>query len=238
MNVSDMYDLAVLQSYSTKSQVTEQDFLRYINIVKDDFFSHLITSVKQDYNWDIFTGDTVWWQTEYTFPQLAVSSDGMLKLRELYISYDDKVYSNWMKQYTKAEEISLDMLEKDWNYYQSEQSVDKPIYFIADNSVFIAPTPKESKTDALQLKWIKRIRDYTISTTEAETKIPPTHHQTLVQGVLPFIFKRQAKRQEAMTEEWEYIRKRQEAMRMLWERRQGTHIMRYPQQYETNIFSE
>jgi hypothetical protein len=44
-------------------------------------------------------------------------------------------------KYIKAREVNRQTLEFEWNYYLENQSVDDPIYFIADNSVFIAPVP-------------------------------------------------------------------------------------------------
>jgi len=58
MNVQDILDIARDQTYQTTTQLPDTTLLKYLNIVKNDFFSYLITSVDENYNWDYFKVDT------------------------------------------------------------------------------------------------------------------------------------------------------------------------------------
>lgn len=238
MNVQDIIDLARDQTYTTVSQMPDVILLKYLNIVKDEFFSYLITALDQSYNWDYFTSNTVINQDEYTFPEVAFDSAGMLQLKELYISYKWETYDDWSIKYTKATQIWQSNLPKDWNWYRNNQPIEKPIYFIADRSVFIAPAPKEVVISWIQARWIKNIPNYTLATTEQNLKIPVPYQHILIQGLLPYIYKKIGKKNDASFELWEYVRKRTEIIRELSERQQWPHLMAYPNNYETtNIFS-
>jgi hypothetical protein len=74
MNVNDIIELARDQSYCNTSQVPDSIAVKYLNIVKNDFFSYLLTYADDNYNWDYFTDDTVVNQDEYRFPEVAYDS--------------------------------------------------------------------------------------------------------------------------------------------------------------------
>jgi hypothetical protein len=74
MNVNDIIELARDQSYCNTSQVSDAIALKYLNIVKNDFFSYLLNAADDNYNWDYFTDSTVVNQDEYRFPEVAYDS--------------------------------------------------------------------------------------------------------------------------------------------------------------------
>lgn len=227
MNVQDILDLARDQTYTTVSQMPDNILLKYLNIVKNDFFSYLITSVSENYNWDYFTSNTVVWQDEYTYPEVAFDSVWLLKIQEVYINYDWKTYNNGKLQYRKAREV-WQSLKKDWNYYLEYQNPEDPIYYIADRSVFIAPAPKQVVVWWIQTRWIRNIADYTIDTTESDIKIPIPYQSILIQWLLPYIYKKKWDLQKSSYETWEYIRQRTEIVRQLADRSTWTHYMNLP----------
>jgi hypothetical protein len=179
MNAIDILDLARDQSYTTEDDFNNTIGLKYLNIVKNDFFSHLITAVDENFHWDYFTDDLVIGQDEYLFPAVASDSEGLLKIKELYINYENDKYDNGLDRYIPAKLISQSKLTKDWNYYKTYQDKANPIYFIADKSVFIAPAP--TKIGKIQARGIRNIEDYTESTTEQEMRIPVTYQHILIQ---------------------------------------------------------
>jgi len=79
-------------------------------------------------------------------------------------------------------------LENHWSWYEENQSKNFPIYYIADDSLFIAPIPLsgEAGADYLELRGIKSIPDYTTNTTEAEMVFPLDVQQLFVQGMEPY----------------------------------------------------
>lgn len=74
MNVSDIYDLAIDQTHVNTTDFPNTRVIKYINIVKDDFWSYIVTYMNQDYNYDIFKTDSVIGQSEYVLPQIANDS--------------------------------------------------------------------------------------------------------------------------------------------------------------------
>ena len=54
--------------------------------------------------------------------------------------------------YTPAIEVNPYTLPYDWQYYKQEQSQDKPIYYVADKSIFIAPMPTEARLNGLKIE--------------------------------------------------------------------------------------
>ena len=63
-----------------------------------------------------------------------------------------------------------------------------PIYYVADNSYFIAPTPTVVIPSGIVITGIRNIPDYTLSSTEADMIIPLDQQNLLVYGLIPYIF--------------------------------------------------
>jgi len=59
MDVTDILDLARDQTSKTATNLPNTTLIKYLNIVKNDFFSYLITAIDENYNWDYFNTDSV-----------------------------------------------------------------------------------------------------------------------------------------------------------------------------------
>jgi len=64
----------------------------------------------------------------------------MNKIKELYIKYSDT------GDFVKVRSISESSLENTPDYYKINQSEQTPFFYIADNSIFIFPEPKNNVT--------------------------------------------------------------------------------------------
>lgn len=69
------------------------------------------------------------------------------------------------------------------------QPAEKPLYIIADQSIFIAPLPSTSITNGVKLTGIMKIADYTEATLEPAMRITAEYQHILVQGLLPYIYR-------------------------------------------------
>ena len=229
MTSQEIIDLARNQSHVNSTQFPDAQMVIYLNLVKDNFWSYLNSANREGFNWDIFTATTtVVNQSEYQLPVVASDTAWIKKIYSISINYDWEAYDTWVLKYIKAREVDTSNLEHDWNYYVNYQSADDPIYYIADNSYFIAPAPQSAVTNWIQVKWTKKIPDYTISTTEANIIIPVDHHEILAQGILPYIYKAQWKLQESSFEKWEYERQRDTVVRELSDRNLSPIYLTYP----------
>jgi hypothetical protein len=229
MNAQDILDLIRDQSYQTTSQLPDATLIKYLNIVKNDFFSYLITAVDEDYNWDYFTSNIVSWQSEYVLPEVAFDASGILKVKEVYVAYTGDTYDDGSLEYAKAVQVGQSELKKGWHYYMNNQDIYYPIFYVADRSIFLAPTPTEAIINGLMVRGIKNIPDYTTATTEADLRIPVTYQHILIQGTLPYVYKRIGDIEKSNFEQAEYIRKRTEVIRELWNRVIGPSFMKIPE---------
>lgn len=67
-------------------------------------------------------------------------------LKSVAISYSSNTYEETgLIEYQKAREVNPATLEYEWNYYCENQLPEDPIYYIADDSVFVAPMPLASQ---------------------------------------------------------------------------------------------
>lgn len=233
MNAQDILDLIRDQSYQTTSNLPDATLIKYLNIVKNEFFSYLITAVDENYNWDYFNADTVVGQTEYTFPDVAYDTAGLIKVKEVLINYDWETYDNGNLIYKKARQINRSTLKYDWDYYVNNQNPDYPIFYVAERSIFIAPTPTVVTTNWIRMIGIRNIPDYTVSTTEADLRIPITYQHILIQWVLPYVYKRKGEIDKANFEQSEYIRKRSDIIKELSDRVISPTTMRLPDKIES-----
>jgi len=229
MDVSEVIDLARDQTHTNDTQFPDAQVLKYLNIVKNNFWSYIVTSINEDYDWDIFTvSTTVVNQSEYQLPVVASDTAWIKKINNISINYDWETYDDGTLKYIKAMEIKPSNLAREWNYYKNNQDSDYPIYYIADNSYFVAPMPTAAIANWIQVKGIKKIPDYATTTVEADMVIPIDHHDILIQWILPYIYKAQGKNQESASEKQEYIRQRTQATTELADRNLSPILMDYP----------
>ena len=234
MDVSDIISLIRDQTHTTDDEFDNDRILKYLNIVKDDFFSTIIVWVNEDYNWDYFKTDTIANQDEYILPDIEVNTIGTKKIKGISINYNGKTYDNGRDKYIKSKEVDLATLDRDWNHYVQNQSEEFPIYFIADNSFFIAPAPKKDRSNAIILRGIREISDYEYATLWPDLWFPSEYHHILVQWCLPYIYKAQGRNSEVIFEQQEYIRKREQSVFELADRNQSSTYLDYPLDRERN----
>lgn len=97
-------------------------------------------------------------------------------------------YGTGDSYFTPATRISPKDFVNDSDWYEVNQSQSTPVYYVADNSVFLFPTPDENVTSGLKLEVILQPVDLTISSTEDEVVIPPRFHKVIIQGMRQRIY--------------------------------------------------
>lgn len=239
MDASAIFTMARELSNTNSTDFTNTRLLPFLNQVKNDLFSCLITWINEDWNWDIWTTTSVADQSEYVIPAAASDTEGNLKISWVSINYNWETFADGTKKYIKAKLVRLGNLPENWNYYTNNQSKDKPIYYIADKSIFIAPHPatSEAGADRIELKGIKSILDYTITTTEDNIKIPLYLHDVLVQGLLPYIHRAEWRKDEASFEEKNYFTRRDLAVKKFTDRNNWAFYMNYPTDVDETTYT-
>ena len=236
MLITNIENQVRTRTWVSTSQYSQAQFLLDVNEAKDEFWSAVVARLEEDSDYEEWTTDSVALQSEYTTPTVAYNTAWAKILKSIAINYDGDTYSEtWLLKYTRATEVNKDTLEYEWNWYVENQDTDKPIYFIADNSFFIAPAPRTTGTDYIKLTGIRKIPDYTIATTEAEMKIPVDFQRLLIWAIMPLAL--MAKRVDENTiqkAEITYESKKAVALQNMSTRKEWPVFMTYPPQYETD----
>jgi len=221
------------------TQYSDADALADLNELKNNFLSALINAVEEDWNWDKWTADTVALQGEYTLPLMGASTAGAKQIKQVSISYDWLTYENiGTKIYYPATLKNPNTLENHWSWYEENQSKNFPIYYIADDSLFIAPIPLsgEAGADYLELRGIKSIPDYTTNTTEAEMVFPLDVQQLFVQGMEPYAMRTKwMDRNEVNAAIAEYERLQTKKIKEMTTRYETAMYMEYPEETSSDL---
>ena len=230
MNITTLESQLRRITWVSTSQYTQAEFLEDINVVKDEFWSWIVARLDEDSNYEEWTTDTVSLESEYTMPTVAYNTAGAKILKSVAISYNWETYNEtWLIQYKKAREVNKDTLQYEWNYYVENQDENYPIYFIADNSYFIAPAPRTAWTNYLKLTGIRKIPDYTITTTESEMKIPADFQRVLLWGVIPYaLMSKRVDNNEISKAQSDYLREKTQALQDMSTRKEWPVFMTYP----------
>jgi len=170
MDVSTIISLSRKQTATTTWQISDNDYLTYLNIVYKDIFSRLSTASKK-YTRQTYTTDVVADQTEYTIPA-PVSTQTWLKLVL-------DVFYKWDK---------ISIFDSDIRDTETEKEYKKPYGILRDWSIFIYPTPKENIEWWLRMEWKYIPLDLELTDTDWYIKLPAEYHNVIVKWLNALIF--------------------------------------------------
>jgi hypothetical protein len=170
MDVSTIISLSRKQTSTTTWQISDNDYLTYLNIVYKDIFSRLSTASKK-YTWQTYVTDVVADQTEYTIPA-PVSTQTWLKLVL-------DVFYKWEK---------IKIYDSDIRDNETVAEYVKPYGIIRDWSIFIYPTPKEDIEWWLRMEWKYIPLDLELTDTETYIKLPAEYHNVMVKWLNSYVF--------------------------------------------------
>ena len=169
MDVSTIYELAKTYTSTDSIQMPDTRLVLFANIIYHDLEKEITSRINEDFFYDEWTTPTVIGQNEYTLPVKSWTTAWLKKL----LSVSLKLKSD--ASYTKLYENRLTNLSQDVNKYAKDQIM----YYIADNSVFIYPTPTEIITEWIKLYWISSLWDITTWWSESSVKIPIEYHDLI-----------------------------------------------------------
>jgi hypothetical protein len=170
MDVSTIISLSRKQTSTTTWQISDNDYLTYLNIVYKDIFSRLSTASKK-YTWQTYVTDVVADQTEYTIPA-PVSTQTWLKLVL-------DVFYKWEK---------IKIYDSDIRDNETVAEYVKPYGIIRDWSIFIYPTPKEDIEWWLRMEWKYIPLELELTDTETYIKLPAEYHNVMVKWLNSYVF--------------------------------------------------
>lgn len=221
------------------AQWSADDALSDLNELKNNFFSALVNAVEEDWNWERWTTTTVALQGEYTLPSVGASTAGAKQIKQVSLTYDGETYRDTGEViYVPAKLVNPNTLPNHWGYYAQNQPKESPLYFIADDSIFIAPIPLSGEAGAgyMELRGIKSIPDYTTGTTEAEMVFPLDVQQLFVQGLEPYVMRSKGmERGEVNAAIAEYERLQSKKIREMTTRYETADFSSYPEESGTEL---
>lgn len=210
----------------------QEEFLSDLNVVKDKFWSKYVACFNDNRHYEewTITGWILANQSEYTLEEVLSNNEWVKLLNSVEISYTGELYPNTQNMiYNKSTRVDRNALPRDWNYYLENQPIDKPLYHLSDNSIFIAPTPREWQVGLKRLKvtGVRNIKDYTMETTNLI--IPSDFHYILELWVIAYCL--QGKRvdaNETLNAQNTYAVAERTAIEWLKKRMQWPITMTYP----------
>ena len=132
MDVSEIIMLSRKQTGTSAGQISDSDYLDYLNIVYKDVFSRLSVNSKK-YTRQTYTTDVIAGQQEYIIPQPSNTQTGLKLLLDCFYIHEGK-----------DRRIPLYDTNTSINYHVNENH--KPYCVYRDGSVFLYPTPTENIT--------------------------------------------------------------------------------------------
>ena len=171
MDVSTIIWLSRKQTWTTTWQISDADYLKYLNIVYKEIFSRLSVASKK-YTWQTYTTDVVAWQSEYIIPEATEDQTWIKLVLDVFLNNEKiKIYDS---------NIEDNIYNEKW------QSV--PYWILRDWSIFLYPAPTESKTAWLRVEWKYIPMDLALSDTDVYIKLPAEYHNVLVKWLNSLVF--------------------------------------------------
>lgn len=228
----EILTLARDQTSTKIDQISDSLWYQYMNIIKNDYWSKIVTHAQQNRNWDTFILDSsVANQSEYTLEWISADSGWVKKVTSIWISYTGSTYERtWKIEYKRAREVSEYSLPHDFDYYAENQPQDDPIFIMRDNSYFIAPSPTVWIENWIRVEWIKSIIDYSAATTEEEMVFPSDMRSPIIEWVAALIQKKRSWPSSArFVEQWNfYKQQRDEKIETMKDKTQKPVFLTYP----------
>lgn len=170
MDVATIISLSRKQTWTPAGQISDTDYLTYLNITYKDIFSRLVVDSKK-YAWQSFNTPVEAGQSEYVLPKPDEDSTGVkLVLKVFYNRKEIPIYDSSL--YTSEKDIT--------------NKNNKPYCILRDGSLFLIPIPEKDWELYIEGKYIPL--DLELTSDELDIKLEPEYHNILIKGLNAYIF--------------------------------------------------
>lgn len=191
MTVDNILALGRTLTKTNTAQVSAANGLVFLNSVYHDAVAAFLQYVAEDFLFDIWTTDAIAGQEkgEYVFPAPDANNAGLAELKGVEV----KPLST-SDYYVKAKPVDIRTLPYTWDWYLANQPASSPIYFVADDSLFLAPnftstTAGGADNAQIKLYGTKRVSDLVAGGAESTILIPREYHaKVLAKGLKHMIY--------------------------------------------------
>ncbi len=209
MTYNEIITLALAISHTKAGQISSTDLETFFNIARNELGNAIIKDVNENFFYEIWKRDAIANQEngEYPYPEADSDSAGMLKCLDVAVKpLSTEIF------YTKAEEVDPKAMPHGWDWYLVNQPKSRPIYFIADRSIFIAPqfhpadlpSPNPSGNTQIKLEGITKFINLSAGATEAQILIPEDSHHRIAVGMKQYIMQARGKTEKAIAAKNEF----------------------------------
>lgn len=201
MNWQQIIDRSLRLTHTNVADYPVSQSNEDLNLVYQDLIDRIVVVSKWDYFWDIWTTNTVVWQSEYVAEKLWIAPDDLdiKKINKVFIKYDSND-----EYYTKALYQNPWVLEEHPDYYKEKAIKTEPFFYIQDNSFFIYPAPTEAVTWGIEIFVIHKPADIDNTTSEENIEIPAQFHKLISDWLKMSIYQSQWKINDAQIAEQAY----------------------------------
>lgn len=230
MTISEVRNLARLIALwsNNTTQVSDSNALQFMNIVYHDMENRIVSKVREDFFFETWKADTVVSQSEYSLPTITWSNPGLKKILSVSVKYlsTDTFYKKLTREKFGTNDKTTDFLE-------TETTTTNPFFRIADQSIFIYPTPTEAIVNGLMIEWIRELPDLLEADASSLTaiKIPTNYHRVLAMGMVEYIYLMRQLREEATIARQRYEESISEMLFDLWDRYTSAERSKLPFTY-------
>lgn len=174
MDVSTIIELSRKQTWTSAGQISNEDYLKYLNIIYKDIFSRLAVNSKK-YTWQTYTTNVVAGQNEYIIPQPTDSQTWLKLIMDCFYKHE------WKDKRIPIYDASI---RTDYEVNKNHE----PYWILRDGSIFIYPTPDKAIANGLRLEWKYIPLDLELTNTSDEIKLAPEYHNILVKWLNNLVF--------------------------------------------------
>lgn len=189
--VQDILNLALVNTHTNSNQIAAANLLIYFNHIRNYIRRKINTDLNERFFYEMWKTDAVANRAngEYRFPVATPSQAGMDKLIKVSVKYKDETF------YRPCSEISINEFEARWDERLINQPKTNPVYYVADESYFLAPNFTADDLDAvsgnyqIKVEGIKKFIDLTAADTIDKILLPYDFYETIALGMEQFIYK-------------------------------------------------
>lgn len=208
MTYDQIISLALSNTHTKAAQVSSTILNVAFNYSRNRLAKRIIQEVGENYFFQIWKRVAIADQEngEYPYPEADEDSAGADKITGLAI----KNFSTDI-DYTPCREVDIKNLDHDWSWYLVNQPKSDPIYFIGDESVFVAPqfsaadlTSQSDINKMIKMVGVAKLIDLATGATSDDIVIPSEQHERIAIGMEQFIYKARKMKQEAFDAKTEF----------------------------------
>ena len=208
MTIQEIIDRARRLCYVSSSQYSNTLALEDMNIIYNDLTQSITQELDEDFFFDDLYTDLKVREDEYVLTD-SVNNIYINKVKSVFVKYEPNEVD-----YTEALQVSKD----DFFVRKSNASKNNPIFYIADNSIFLYPEGEQVVEKWLKVDVIVKPIEITLATDERDILIASEFRYIIIEWMKEYIYQSRGLLNEANQSRQIYLQKKNEMINLLTDR--------------------